>query len=117
MILIGSPPDVVAAAHALVRQGRFQRVKQEILQAHPGARLISEEETTLTQAGQRHKGMKAAVAFEDMFAHRFQPVRSYVSLFDDGKWAIKYRITYPNDSHDVVPEAINEFMNALAWSR
>src|SRR5678815_628029 len=37
---IGSPPEVVAGARAHLTEGEFERRKQEVQHAHPGATLV-----------------------------------------------------------------------------
>jgi hypothetical protein len=114
LISIFSPPEVVADARAHLCQGEFTRRKQEILDAHPRARLIQEGEAR--PPGGRAPGHVASYEFESVFGHRLQPVGSqlYVFCYVGGKWAVEYRFTWPRD--EAVDSAIAGFMAGLSWT-
>jgi len=116
LISIGSPPAVVATARAMLSQGEFEKRKKEILLSHPGARLIHEKSVSLPQGSVTYSGKMATLEFEDVLAGRRQALRSdlYLFCYVDGKWAIKYRFTYPRDL-DVAKE-IEAFMQNLRWT-
>src|SRR5207237_3621361 len=52
LVSIGSPPDVVAGARAHLTESEFQRRKQEIQGAHPGATLIEQRDIVRSENGQ-----------------------------------------------------------------
>lgn len=115
VVSILSPAEVTARAKELSAQQHFETVKSDIIRAHPEARLVSEEEVTLVQAGGIQKGKKAGFEFEGVFANQRQQLKSHAYLFVHGKWFIKYRITYPQDIDGAVREKIKDFMNSLQW--
>ena len=59
LVSIGSPPEVVAGARAHLTEGEFERRKQEIQHAHPGATLIEQRATVRTESGQSYPGKLA----------------------------------------------------------
>jgi len=116
LVSIGSPPEVVATARANLCQREFESRKQEILQSHPGAKLIEERAVSVVRAGGTHSGRMAAFEYEDIFAHQRQPVaaRVYLFCYVGGKWVVKYRFSYPK-SFDASKD-IEDFMRSLSWT-
>jgi hypothetical protein len=112
---IGSPPEVVAGARARLTGSEFEWCKREIQGAHPGARLVEQRDVTRTEAGQPYFGKLAIFEFNDIFAGSRIPVRSrlYLYCYVGGKWAVKYRFTYPK-SEDADRE-IEEFIQKWSW--
>ena len=112
---IGSPPKVVAGAGAHLAEGEFERRKQEIQRAHPGAALVEQSDTSRTEAGQPYAGKFVVFEFEDLFAGSRMPVRSrlYLFCYVGGKWTVKYRFTHPK-SEDADRE-IQEFIQKWNW--
>jgi len=116
LVSIGSPPEVVALARARLAKGEFEARKREVLQAHPGARLVEETEVSLPQGVWTYSGRMATFEYEGVFAFQGQALRSQVYLFNyvGGKWAIKYRFTHPK-RFDATKE-IEAFMQNLQWT-
>ena len=115
LISIGSPPDVVETGRAGLFQRHLEGIKQDIMRAHPDARLISDEDITLTEAGQTHKGRKVTFEFAYTFGQYSQDSISQLYLFQNGTWMIKYRVTFPRATSSKVEKAIAEFLNKLQW--
>src|SRR5262245_50828993 len=94
---IGSPPDVVAGARAHLTEAEFQRRKQEIQQAHPGAVLVEQRGISRAEGVQTYAGRLAVFEYEEVYAGSRMPVRSRLCLFCyvGGKWTVKYRFTHP----------------------
>ena len=116
VVSIASPPDVVAKAKDIAAKGEFERRKQEILQAHSGAKLIQEKDISLVQTGATRLGRMARFESEDVFANKRQAVEGQVYLFCyvNGDWVIKYRFSYPK-SFDAAKD-IDDFMRDLSWA-
>ena len=115
LISIGSPPDVVASARAHLAQGEFERRKQEIEQAHPGAVLIEQQETAEAKGGQLYPGEQAVFEYVAAFGGPAMQVQSrlYLFCYIDGKWAIEYRFTYPKGEN--AEQEIKQFMKDWNW--
>ena len=115
LVSIGSPADVVAGARAQLTQNEFENRKQEVLHAHPGARLIEQRDTTRTEAGQSYPGKFAVFEYEDVFAGSRIALHSELHLFCyvGGKWTVKYRFTHPKAVD--AEKKIQEFMQSLRW--
>jgi len=112
---IGSPPEVVAGARAHLTEGEFERRKQEIQHAHPGAVLVEQRDISQTESGQSYRGKFAIFEFEEAFAGSRALVRSrlYLFCYVGGKWTVKYRFTHPK-SEDADRE-IQEFIQKWSW--
>jgi hypothetical protein len=114
---IGSPDNVVAAAHVRLLETHFEYIKAEIVHVHPDATLVSEGPTTMDQGQVSYDGLKAVFEFEGEFFGQEQPLASQAYLFSYGKWFVKYRITYPKDSEERALSRIEDFMAKFAWSQ
>ena len=116
VVSIGSPPDVVETARRHVFQGHLNALKSEIMRGHPDARLISDEDFTLTQAEQSFTGRKVTFEFDYTFGTQPQDSISELLLFQRGTWLIKYRITFPKAISAEVQDTITDFLKGLTWS-
>ena len=112
----GSPANVIAGARAKLSQDLFDRVKQEIFQHHTGVNLLQEKEISLPQGDTAYSGEMATFEYEEIFAHRFQVVRSEVYLFCyvGKKWSIEYRFTYPKNYNG--SQEIEGFIQNFHWT-
>jgi len=115
MIAIGSPLEVVTGTKAELTEQEFAKRKQEIAQAHPGARLMDQGDIQRTEKGQMYTGRFAEFQFDTEFAFSQTTVRSrlYVFCFVGGKWAVEYRFTYPKSEN--ADEAIQKFIDNWHW--
>ena len=115
LVSIGSPSEVVAGARAHLTEGEFERRKQEIQHAHPGATLIEQRATVRTESGRSYPGKLAIFEYEDVFAGSRISVRSHLCVFCyiGDKWAVAYRFTYPK-TEDADRE-IQEFIKKWSW--
>lgn len=113
IVSIGSPPNVVDTAKEITANNQFENTKQSILQDHPRAKLLDENDTSLLQVGVNQLGKMATFEQEDIFANKRQLVQSQLYLFcyADSNWSIKYRFSYPK-SFDATKE-IEDFMRSL----
>jgi hypothetical protein len=95
--------------------GEFERRKQEVLHAHPGAVLLEQRNISQTERDQLYSGKIAIFEFEEVFAGSRMPVRSrlYLFCYVGGKWTVKYRFTHPK-SEDADRE-IQEFIQKWSW--
>jgi len=112
----GAPPETIANTRARLLEAEFTTRKQEILDSHPGARLIQEENIGLPQRGKTYSGMMATFEFEGIFGGQDNALLSNLYLFCnvDGEWIIKYRFTYPKNVN--ASKEIEGFMKSLKWS-
>jgi hypothetical protein len=106
---------VIADARAHLTEGEFERRKQEIQRAHPGAILIEQHDTVRVENGRSYPGLHAIFEYEDVFSALKQPLRSYLYVFCyvGGKWAIEYRFTCPRNEDD--ESAIQAFIQQWSW--
>jgi hypothetical protein len=116
LVSIGSPPNVVDTAKEIAVKSQFESTKQAILEAHPGAKLIDEKDTSILQAGGYQSGKMATFEYEDLFAQKRQLVQSMLYLFcyAGSNWSIEYRFSYPK-SFDASKD-IEDFMRSLSWT-
>ena len=115
LVSIGSPPEVVASARAHLTEGEFERRKQEIQHAHPGAALIEQRAIVRTENGQSYPGKLAIFEYEDLFAGSRISVRSQLRVFCyiGNKWAVAYRFTCPKTED--ADQEIQEFIKKWSW--
>lgn len=114
---LGSPQAVIDDARAEMCQRQFQGIEQEILRAHPAARLLTEENVSLDQMGSRFAGHKAVyeMNFANFFGRR-QTIRSeaYLFCYAGSRWSVEYRIDYPI-GYDASAQ-IAAFMRDFEWT-
>ena len=94
----------------------FDKVKAEIVQAHPGANWLGDTEVKHIDGEETVQGKKASYTYVSNFVKRNQQVLSYAYLFMRGEWYILYRITYPQLQHDTVQKEVTNFIQAIDWS-
>ena len=94
---------------------QFEKVKGEIVQAHPGAELIREGGAVLTQNGAPCEGRRAAYRFVVPSSFGPQLVRSDAYLFARGDWFLLYRVSYQSQREGFVDVDIRNFMETLSW--
>lgn len=115
LISIGSPREVVADARAHLAENEFERRKQEIQYAHPGAVLVEQRDISRTESSQSYAGTLAVFEYDEVFAGSEMPLRSrlYLFCYVSGTWTVKYRFTYPK-TEDAGRE-IEEFIQKWSW--
>lgn len=93
----GSPADVVASAQSTLCENSYEARKAQILDAHPGANLLSEEPTGSTKSGPSTIGWSALYEYEEALAGVRQPVHSRLDMlcYINDEWTLTYRFTYP----------------------
>ena len=116
LVSIGSSAQMVAGTQAVLTESEFKRRIQEVLQAHPRARLVEQRDTTRTENGQSYPGKLAVFEFEDMFGGSKIPLRSHLYLFCyiGDKWTVAYRFTHPQAVGN--SEEIEEFIQDFRWA-
>lgn len=99
LVSVGSTSETIAAARAELTKREFETRKREVWIFHPNGRLIEDTEISIPIGGTLHSGRMATFEYDDKFGGQVQPVRSYLYIFNfvGGKWALKYRFTYPKD--------------------
>jgi hypothetical protein len=115
---LGSPQSVIDEARAHLCEGQFRGIEQEVLSAHPDAKLASEGETSLDQGGASRPGWRASYDLVNAkyFGRADVASRSeaYLFCFAGGKWSVEYRIDYPA-AYDAGAD-IAQFMRDLTWT-
>lgn len=116
LVSIGSPTETVASARTFLAKNEFETRKREILQPRPGAQLIEDTEISIPIDGTVRIGRIATFEYEEKFSGRQQPLRSHLCMFNfvDGKWAIKYRITYPKSLE--ATREIDVILQGVPWN-
>lgn len=116
LISIGSPPETVASARAYLSKQEFEARKREALQPRPGARLIEDTEITIPVGGTIRTGRMAIFEYDENFLGKKESLRSHLCIFNfvGGKWAIKFRISYPR--HLEVTREIDSILQGVPWN-
>lgn len=116
LVSIGSPPETVTSARAFLAHNEFEARKCEIMQPRPGARLIEDTEISIPNGGNVRIGRMATFEYNEQFAGRQQSLRSHLCMFNfvGGKWALKYRITYPRSLE--VTREIDFVLQGVPWN-
>ncbi len=113
----GSPQSVINSARAHLCDEQFRGVENEVMAAHPDARLLGEETISLDQLGTSFSGRKAdyEMTISDFFG-RSQTTHSEAHLlcYAGGEWSVEYRIDYPV-GYDASAK-ISAFMRDFQWS-
>jgi hypothetical protein len=115
VVSTGSSPEVVEAAKALMFHSHLNDVKQEIMQVHPDAKLISENSCVVTIGEQSRKGQKVTFEFAYVFGTKPQDSISQLYLFQNDGWMIKYRFTFPKATAATSEAVVMDFLKKLAW--
>ena len=97
LVSIDSHAGGASSARVTLSRREFEICKSEILQAHADAQTNDEGEFVLEHGGLSIAGRCALFEFDDVFAGRWQPLRSqlYVFPFVRRQWTVKYRFTCP----------------------
>lgn len=115
IVSIGSPVNVVESARATMCENEYEARKREIIGAHPGAKLLSEDVLASPNRGVIGAGKTATYEYEEVFAGVLQPLHSRLDMFCyiGGKWTVKYRFTYPA-ALDAKPD-LAKFIETVPW--
>jgi hypothetical protein len=110
------PAEMVVLAQDNLSQQEFEVRRREILNAHPGAVVVQEGDTTLPQHNTPFMGRMAVIEYEDVFDRQRQLLRAQLHLFSyaAGEWSISYRFTYPRNAD--ASQEIEHFMATLPWT-
>ncbi len=95
---IGSPRSVIEQARATLCSRYFGAVQYAITFNRPGAALLSEGRTTLTQGDTSHSGYMATYSLKGVnVLGNTGEARSQLHVFCylGGEWTVKFRFTYP----------------------
>ena len=116
LVSIGSPSQTVTSARSFLAKNEFEARKREITQPRPGARLIEDTEISIPIGGTVRVGRMATFEYEEKFAGKQQALRSHLCMFNyvGGKWALKYRITYPK--HLEATSEIDTVLQGVPWN-
>jgi hypothetical protein len=94
----------------------FEAEKQQIVAAHPGAKLLRESPTTLQRDGVTYQAYTAAYSFEQVFARRQQRVFSKLILVAHPKRYFKVRSTAPLSQAEVAEARTQQLLGAVNWA-
>jgi hypothetical protein len=110
---VGSPDNVIEGARKMLMDNHFEGVKAGIIEEHPSATLVTDDETSMDFQGQSLYGRSATFNLQERFAGIMQPVNSRADIFSFGEWLIKFRISHPASSNEKAQKTIDEFMNVF----
>jgi hypothetical protein len=91
----------------------FERVKRDVVEAHPDARLLESGNWELKQGERTFTGRRAAFAFKVMIAGRELDVVSEAFLIRVGDRHIKYRVTCPKDKREAAADRVKNLIESL----
>ncbi|MFH1226692.1 MAG: hypothetical protein V1701_02160 [Planctomycetota bacterium] len=111
----GPKTETASAAHQMIITNMYEAEKSGIIEAHQGARLITDTEVILRQGEIKQKGMVAVFEYDGVFVLQQQQLVSHLYLFNHNGWMIKYRFTHPKNI-TAVTEEIDKFMQFLKWT-
>ncbi len=109
------PRDQVADALYMIAEQLFGDEEEAIQALHPGAELLDEGDTTITEQGKQFPGNYAAYRYDENAFGKRQRVDSKLYLFPmvAGKWMVKYRITAADANGYAQAE---KFVRTLPWT-
>lgn len=94
-------------------ESEFSRIKSEIIAAHPGAKVLTEGDTSVSRLNAPAR--VASFTFSDRFAGESQELYSVLVVSRYRNLIVKYRFTYPDLRKDRAEEEIKEFLRAFSW--
>ena len=107
------PAPSEQSADVLSREYASKRA--EVLHVHQGVSVLSESPLAVSQGGTKHSGKRAYFAYNDIFGHTSQNLKSQLLVFHDGTAFVEYRFTYPRDHADRAEQEIERFIQAWLW--
>ena len=109
------PRDQVADALYMIAEQLFGDEEEAIQALHPGAELLDEGDTTITEQGKQFPGNYAAYRYDENAFGKRQRVDSKLYLFPmvAGKWMVKFRITAADANGTAQAE---KFIRTLPWT-
>jgi hypothetical protein len=90
-------------------------VERAVMQAHPGARLVSEKELELIKRATPHRALVATFEFEDEFLGERQVVSSQVVVIARPRRFVKVRSTAPVAQGARAEESMLRLLEVLGW--
>lgn len=109
------PIPPTAERGIVLLRDELERVKAEIVQFSPTARLLSERLTQLEQGGRTFSGILAIFGIDPPNRFGGDRFQSHAYVFVHGNWFIKYRVTYPDADQGRVGAKVEEFLRSLRW--
>jgi hypothetical protein len=91
----------------------FDQIKSAVVSRIPHARLLLESDTEIRQTGKTVKGRVVKFVYDMQTPLGAEQALTRAYLFINGKWFIKYRITYLRQIDEIVDEDIEKFMEQL----
>lgn len=88
---------------------------QEVLQSHPGARLVDRRIRSLVREGAPYEAQVVDFQYDAVFHGRLQPVASRLVLVLRAQAAFKARSTAPLAEADAAAAALDRLLANVAW--
>lgn len=112
---LGAPEENVEAMMATLAADAWRSSLGEVLGAHDGATLVSDEELEVVNADRTFRGRKATLEYIDVFGGARLKVQSYLYQFcwAGEDWIVKYRFTYPAGIRGTRP--LDELLAGIRW--
>lgn len=104
-------PMVLQSGRNASLEEQFEKERENILLAHRGGI------ETRSGPAANGEGFLAEYQYEDWFGFRRQPVVSWLSLFQQEGWIIKYRLTYPAAREEDNRPIAERFLQMAPWVR
>ena len=114
VLSFGSPRSVVQEASKKLEEIEMESVLQEILNAHPGAKLVQRETNDIKiGGGYVLPALHARFLYKDGFFGIRRSLVGHVWLTTDGDWYLKYRVTYPLPNEKEALTSLRKLMASL----
>jgi hypothetical protein len=114
VLSFGSPRSVVQEAHEKLEEMEMESVVREILNAHPGARLVQRETNDIKiGGGYVLPALHARFLYKDVLFGTKRSLVGHVWLTTDGDWYLKYRVTYPLPNEKEALTSLRKLMASL----
>jgi hypothetical protein len=114
VLSFGSPRSVIQEAHEKLEKMEMESVVREILNAHPGAKLVQRETNEIKiGGGYVLPGMHARFLYKDVLFGIKRSLVGHVWLTNDGDWYLKYRATYPLPNEKEALQSIRKLLASL----
>jgi len=95
----------------------FEHELAEVKGAHAGAEVAFRQPLALEQSGQKIECQRAGLSWQQVFAHEYGPVSSYLLVCDKPAWRIKWRFTHRAGTDQSVVADMRGLAAALTLQR
>jgi hypothetical protein len=95
---------------------QFEIAREEIMRAHAGAKEAVDEPVTMPISQKERSGRHGSFKYKAYYLSRHQTMFTDVYLFQDGKWFVKYEVTFAEGDRDMGVMCCNEFLRVFPWA-